>query len=56
MSDVEAAIDEVVYAGDRPSKMDASDEAGIGTESTINCPCLKAFARKDERSSTGVSE
>ena len=57
ISDAEEAIEDVVFARKRPSGDTASSAgAGMGTESTINCPLRKAFARKCLTSSRPLSE
>ena len=57
ISEADQVVEDVVFERKRQSdNTGSSDGAGIGTESTISCPFLKAFARKGFRSSRGVSE
>ena len=50
------AIEDVVFERERPDEAEPSDGAGMGTDSTINWPLVKAFERKGLRSSRGTSE
>jgi len=54
--DADDAVEKVVSERKRPEEMDSSDGAGMGRESTINCPLLNALERKDFRSSREILE
>lgn len=56
ISEADDAIEDVVFERERPVEADSSEGAGIGTESTSNCPLLKALERNGLRSSMGTSE
>jgi hypothetical protein len=51
--EVEDAIEDVVLEREREALL--SGGSGLGTESIISCPLLKASDRKEPRSSKGMS-